>query len=113
MNSIVFSPVPVDPPPVADVGPFFVGKADVKKGALKGLKMGIRSEWPSNVTFMTEMQKILISEYGVVDEVPWWDLQSDEGTPFIEGGRTNVGRINRFYEELCRERDFVVLGLAT
>ena len=112
VNTVVFSPVPVKPQSNDALGPFMVGKTGVKKGDLRGLYMGIRSEWPSNLAYMTEMRKILVDDYGIHDDITLWDLQSDEGTPFIEGGRANETSINGFYEDLVKGRDFVVLGLA-
>ncbi|MGC2175728.1 MAG: hypothetical protein WA614_09720 [Acidimicrobiales bacterium] len=110
-DTVVFSPVPVKAEAKDGGGPWMLGKTNVKKGDLKGLRMGIRSEWTSNLAFMMEMKKILIADYGIEDDVTLWDLQSDEGTPFIEGGRSNEARINGFYDDLVRDRDFVVLGL--
>jgi len=113
VDTVVLSPVPVKVRSSTELGLLMKGMADVKKGDLQGLHMGVRSEWTSNLAFMEEVQKVLVADYGIHDDVTLWNLQSDEGNPFVEGGRANEARIDGFYEDLVKGRDFVVLGLAT
>src|ERR1700759_1843121 len=60
---------------------------------LRGKKVSFRVEWPSFKAFMTEMELLLRGRFGVA-ETDWWDLNSDDMSPYMQGGRSNVGRVS-------------------
>jgi hypothetical protein len=54
---------------------------------------------------------MLRGRFGVA-ETDWWDLNSDDMSPYMQGGRANTKRVAGFLDRLALNADCAVFGLA-
>lgn len=79
--------------------------------SLRAKKVSFRVEWPSFKAFIEEIEVILRTRFGVA-ETDYWNLNSDDMSPYMHGGRANVARVSGFLDRLARNAQCAVLGLA-